>query len=339
MSTILVTGGAGYIGSHMLPALRRLGYRTLVFDSLTEGHREAVGESELIIGNLGDYGALRALIRANRPLAILHFAAVCSVAESVSEPLRYYDTNVAGTLNLVRAALEAGAPRIILSSTAAVYGEPKQVPIDESHPTVPINPYGWTKLAAERILADFAHAYGLRYVAFRYFNAAGADPANGLGEDHRPETHLVPLALRSALDLGDPLQVYGDDYPTPDGTCVRDYIHVKDLVDAHVRGLQYLLEGGDNGVFNLGTETGHSVRQIIDAVESVTQQTVEFEMAPRRPGDPAVLVASARKAREVLGWEPRHDLDAIVRTTLNWMQSHPNGYRDAEDETAAETWP
>jgi len=284
MSTILVTGGAGYIGSHMLPALRRLGYRTLVFDSLTEGHREAVGESELVIGSLGDYGALRALIRANRPLAILHFAAVCSVAESVTEPLRYYDTNVAGTLNLVRAALETGAPRIILSSTAAVYGEPNQVPIDESHPTRPINPYGFTKLAAEQILADFSKAYGLKYVAFRYFNAAGADPANGLGEDHRPETHLIPLALKSALDLGDPLQVYGDDYPTPDGTCIRDYVHVKDLVDAHLRGLEYLLEGGQDATFNLGTETGYSVRQIMEMVESVTGQPVEHEIAPRRPG-------------------------------------------------------
>jgi len=338
MSTILVTGGAGYIGSHMLPALRRLGYRTLVFDSLTEGHREAVGESELVIGSLGDYGALRALIRANRPLAILHFAAVCSVAESVTEPLRYYDTNVAGTLNLVRAALETGAPRIILSSTAAVYGEPNQVPIDESHPTRPINPYGFTKLAAEQILADFSKAYGLKYVAFRYFNAAGADPANGLGEDHRPETHLIPLALKSALDLGDPLQVYGDDYPTPDGTCIRDYVHVKDLVDAHLRGLEYLLEGGQDATFNLGTETGYSVRQIMEMVESVTGQPVEHEIAPRRPGDPAVLVASARKALEVLGWEPKHDLDAIVRTTLNWMQSHPNGYRD-DREAVAENWP
>jgi UDP-glucose 4-epimerase len=338
MSTILVTGGAGYIGSHMLPALRRQGYRTLVFDSLTEGHREAVGESELIIGNLCDYGALRALIRANRPLAILHFAAVCSVAESVAEPLRYYETNVAGTLNLVRAALDAGAPRIILSSTAAVYGEPHQVPIDESHPTVPINPYGWTKLTAERILVDFARAYGLKHVTFRYFNAAGADPANGLGEDHRPELHLIPLALKSALDLGEPLRVFGDDYPTADGTCIRDYVHVKDLVEAHLRGLEYLLEGGENATFNLGTETGYSVRQIIDTVEAITQQSVDHEIAPRRAGDPAVLVASAKKAREVLGWEPKHDLDSIVRTTLNWMQSHPNGYRD-DKEAVAENWP
>ena len=245
---------------------------------------------------------------------------------------------MAGTLNLVRAALETGAPRIILSSTAAVYGEPNQVPIDESHPTRPINPYGFTKLAAEQILADFSKAYGLKYVTFRYFNAAGADPANGLGEDHRPETHLIPLALKSALDLGAPLQVYGDDYPTPDGTCIRDYVHVKDLVDAHLRGLEYLLEGGPDATFNLGTETGYSVRQIMEMVESVTGQPVEHEIAPRRQGDPAVLVASARKAFEVLGWEPRHDLDAIVRTTLNWMQSHPNGYRD-DREAVAENWP
>jgi UDP-glucose 4-epimerase len=332
MSTVLVTGGAGYIGSHLLPVLRRLGYRPLVFDNLSEGHREAVGETELVIGDLGDYGALRAVIRANRPLAIVHFAAVCSVAESVAEPLRYYETNVTGTVNLVRAALETGTPRVILSSTAAVYGEPKSNPITEEHPTNPINPYGWTKLAAERLLADAAAAYGLSYVAFRYFNAAGADPSLGLGEDHRPETHLIPLALRATQDDGEPLRVYGQDYPTPDGTCIRDYVHVKDLVDAHMRGLSYLLDGGDNAVFNLGTGRGWSIREVISAVQEVTGLEVEHEFAERRPGDPAALVASAEKAREVLGWQAEHDLDAIVRSAWNWMQDHPNGYRNDDDD-------
>jgi UDP-glucose 4-epimerase len=332
MSTILVTGGAGFVGSHMLPALRRVGYRPLVLDNLSEGHRDAVGEAELVMADLADIGAIRALLRANRPLAIFHFAAVCQVAESVTQPLKYYETNVLGTLNLLRAALETGVPRIIFSSTAAVYGEPQTTPLTEEHPTHPINPYGWSKLAGEQMLRDFAEAYDIRHVIFRYFNAAGADPTADLGEDHHPETHLIPLAIRATQRPEEPLQVYGDDYPTEDGTCVRDYVHVKDLVDAHLRGLEYLLQGGESTVLNLGSETGYSVKQILDRVQAATGYPVPFEMAPRRPGDPATLVASSRRAREVLGWKPEHDLDAIVSSAWAWLRAHPRGYRDVTQE-------
>jgi UDP-glucose 4-epimerase len=332
MSTILVTGGAGYVGSHVLPALRRLGYRPLVLDNLSEGHRDAVGDAELALADLADIGSLRALLRANRPLAIFHFAAACLVAESVTQPLKYYETNVVGTLNLMRAALETGVPRIIFSSTAAVYGEPQATPITEDHPTRPINPYGWSKLAGERMIRDFAEAYDIQHVIFRYFNAAGADPAADLGEDHRPETHLIPLAIRAIQNPEEPLQVYGDDYPTVDGTCVRDYVHVKDLVDAHVRGLEYLLQGGESTVLNLGAETGYSIKQILDRVEAIVGCPVPFQMAQRRPGDPATLVASSRRAREVLGWKPEHDLDAIVSSAWSWLRAHPRGYRDEPRE-------
>lgn len=332
MSTILVTGGAGYIGSHALPALRRQGYRPLVLDNLSEGHRAAVGEAELVIADLADFGSLRALIRGNRPLAIFHFAAVCSVAESVADPSRYYETNLVGSFNLLRAGLEAGVPRIIFSSTAAVYGEPETTPITEDHPTRPINPYGWTKLGVEQMLKDYSQAYGIKFVTFRYFNAAGADPAAGLGEDHRPEGHLIPLALRAVLDPGEPLRVFGNDYPTPDGTCVRDYVHVKDLVDAHLRGLDYLLDGGESDTFNLGTESGYSVKQILDRIEAVTGHEVPFEFAPRRAGDPASLVASNRHAHDVLGWKPEHDLDAMIASAWDWYRAHPGGYAHQSPE-------
>lgn len=335
MSTILVTGGAGFIGSHMLPALRRQGYRPLVFDNLSEGHRAAVGETELVIGDLADFGSLRAIIRANRPMAVIHFAAVCSVAESVSLPHKYYDTNVVGTINLLRAMLETGVPRIIFSSTAAVYGEPDTTPITEEFPLKPINPYGWSKLVGEQMLRDYASAYDIRSVTFRYFNAAGAAPELGLGEDHRPESHIIPLAIRAAMDDNEPLQVFGDDYPTPDGTCIRDYIHVKDLVDAHMRGLEYLLDGGASDVFNLGTETGASIKDIIERVQGVTNLQVPFEIGPRRPGDPARLIASHQKARQVLGWQPEHDLNAVVTSAWDWFSRHPAGY----DETASEPLP
>lgn len=337
MSTILVTGGAGYIGSHMLPALRRQGYRPLVFDNLSEGHQAAVGDAELVIGDLADFGALRAILRANRPRAVIHFAAVCSVAESVSLPHKYYDTNVVGTVNLLRAMLETGVPRIIISSTAATYGEPLSTPITEDQVTQPINPYGWSKLVGEQILKDYSRAYDIRHVAFRYFNAAGAAPEIGIGEDHRPETHLIPLALKAVMEDGDPLQVFGTDYPTVDGTCVRDYVHVKDLVDAHMRGLEYLLADGESNTFNLGTESGYSIRQVLDRVQAVTGSEVPHSFAPRRAGDPAALVASNRKAREVLGWQPEHDLDSIISSAWDWFQRHPRGYNDRQADASTDS--
>jgi UDP-glucose-4-epimerase GalE len=326
MPSVLVTGGAGYIGSHMVQALRRAGYRTVILDNLTEGHLAAVQHGDLVQEDLSDRGLLRALLLRHRPAAICHFAALCLVDESMEDPVRYYKNNVAGTLNLLEAAIEAGVPRFVFSSTAAVYGEPQETPITESHPPAPINPYGWSKLMGEKMLADAARVYGIRYVAFRYFNAAGADSKAKLGEDHRPETHLIPLALRAAQFGDDDLRVNGNDYETRDGTCIRDYVHVEDLIEAHLRGLQYLEEEGESMVLNLGTETGTSVLEILEAVERVTGAPVPHEFGPRRPGDPAVLVASNAKAREVLGWEPKRDLDDMVRSAYDFLRLHPGGY-------------
>jgi UDP-glucose-4-epimerase GalE len=326
MRAVLVTGGAGYIGSHMVQALGRAGYRTVVLDNLSTGHAASVRSGDLLREDLADRGALRAALFRHRPAAIFHFASSAQVKESVESPLPYYKNNVVGTLNLLEAAMEAGVPRIIFSSTAAVYGEPRETPITESHPTQPINPYGRSKLFVEEILADAARAYGLGYVAFRYFNAAGGDPTARLGEDHRPETHLIPLALRAAMLEDQELAIYGNDYSTRDGTCVRDYVHVLDLVDAHLRGLSYLDEGGESAVFNLGTEHGTTVQEVVDAVERVTGLTVPHRIVERRAGDPAVLVASAAKAREVLGWEPKRDLDEIIRSAYDFMRRFPEGY-------------
>ncbi len=331
MNSVLVTGGAGYIGSHMVQALSRAGYRTVILDDLSEGHRAAVHDAELIEGSISDRGTVRALLRRHRPSAIIHFAAFCSVAESVENPVKYYHNNVIGTANLLEAALEVGVPRFIFSSTAALYGEPEEVPITETHRLAPINPYGWSKLMGEQMLADASKAYGIRYVAFRYFNAAGADPVAGLGEDHRPETHLIPLAIKAALDEDRELKVFGTDYDTRDGSCIRDYIHVLDLADAHLRGLKYLEDDGTSVSVNLGTENGTSVLEIIEAVERVTGLSVPHQLAPRRPGDPAVLVASNARAAEVLDWKPKRDLDEIIRNAYDFLRRHPEGYPGNED--------
>jgi len=330
MSSILVTGGAGYIGSHMVLALRRAGYRTIVLDNLSEGHRAAVHGEELVEGDLADKGTVRAVLRRHRPQAIFHFAASCLVGESVENPHKYYRNNVAGTLYLLEAALEVGVPRFIFSSTAALYGEPVETPITEKHPLQPINPYGWSKLMGEQMLADASKAYGLRYVAFRYFNAAGADPGAGLGEDHRPESHLIPNAIRAALDGEHEMVIHGGDYPTRDGSCIRDYVHVLDLADAHLRGLEYLENDGESTSINLGTTTGTSVLEVVKAVEENTGLPVPHRVAERRPGDPAVLVASNQRAQELLGWEPKRDLGQIIRDAYDFLKRHPEGYPDVE---------
>jgi UDP-glucose-4-epimerase GalE len=329
MRSVVVTGGAGYIGSHMVEALSRAGYRVVVLDNLSTGHAASVHNGELVQASLADRGDLRALLFRHRPSAVFHFAASCQVKESVENPIYYYKNNVSGTLNLLEAALEAGVPRFIFSSTAAVYGEPEKSPITEDHPAIPINPYGWSKLHGEGMVADAAKAYGMQYMIFRYFNAAGADPLNRLGEDHRPETHLIPLALRAAIWEAEELQVYGNDYPTPDGTCIRDYVHVLDLADAHLRGLQHLEQGGESAILNLGTEHGTSVLQILEGIERVTSLKVPHRIAERRPGDPAVLVASPAKAKKILDWEPRRDLDEILRTAYDFMRRYPEGYPEA----------
>lgn len=317
---VLVCGGAGYVGSHMLRALRGQGHEVAVFDNLSTGHRQAVGDVPLLVGDLLDPAALDAVFAAQRFDAVMHFCALSLVGESVGEPYRYYRNNVTGTLNLLQAMRAAKVDKLVFSSTAAVFGNPLADSIDESHPTAPINPYGAGKLMVERILADAAQAYGLNSVALRYFNAAGADPSASIGEAHAPETHLIPNVLRSAAGgPGSTLKIFGDDYPTPDGTCVRDYVHVNDLATAHLQGLEYMAGHPGAHVFNLGNGQGFSVLEVIDAARRVTGVDIAFTRAPRRAGDPAVLVASSAKARSVLGWRPGFDdIDRIIETAWRW---------------------
>ena len=317
---ILVVGGAGYIGSHAVKALDSRGYDLVVLDDLSTGHRDAVQAGTFVEGDLGDRPTLDRLFATHRIEAVMHFAAFAYVGESVQQPGKYYRNNVAATLTLLEAMRDHGIRHFIFSSTCATYGIPQEVPIPETHSQWPINPYGWTKLMVERMLADFDRAHGLRYVAFRYFNAAGADPDGRLGERHEPETHLIPLVLRAA-DGGEPLKVFGDDYPTPDGTCIRDYIHVSDLADAHVLGLERLLAGGESTVYNLGNGQGFSVKEVIAMAERVTGRPVPHTFAPRREGDPPALVGSAGRAREELGWQPRFaDLESMIATAHNFHQ-------------------
>jgi len=323
---ILVTGGAGYIGSHAAKALVREGRRVVVYDNLSAGHRGAVRWCDLVEADLHDAAALRRTIRAYRVSATMHFAALASVGDSVRDPSPYYRENLEGTLGLLRAMVEERVGAIIFSSTAAVFGEPTGTPITEAHDTRPINPYGETKLAIERALAHFGRAYGLRSVALRYFNAAGADPDGEIGEDHRPEAHLIPLAIRAARG-GEPLRVFGDDYPTPDGTCLRDYIHVTDLARAHVLALDRLESDGASATYNLGNGQPFSVKDVIGAVERVSGLRVPWRPGPRREGDPSVLFASSAAIRRDLGWRPAiSSLDDIVRTAWRWHSAHPGGF-------------
>jgi UDP-glucose 4-epimerase len=319
---VLVTGGAGYIGSVITARLLARGHTVTVYDDLSRGHRDAVDERAAFAeGDVRDEDWLTEVLRAQGCTAIVHMAALAEVGESVREPGRYHDVNVNGTAAVIAAAHAAGAGRLVLSSTAAVYGEPSHVPIDEADELAPTNPYGASKLAGERLLAA-AHEHGrLAYSALRYFNACGADGPRG--EDHRPESHLVPLALRAARD-GDALRVFGDDYDTPDGTCVRDYVHVADLADAHVAALEALPDVG--GAFNLGTGTGDSVRAVLDAVRRVTGMDLRAEVVARREGDPPSLVAGNARAGAELGWRPRLTLQDAVRDAWTWMREHPSGY-------------
>ncbi|MGQ9659603.1 MAG: UDP-glucose 4-epimerase GalE [Thermochromatium sp.] len=320
MIPVLVTGGAGYIGSHTCKALARAGYRPITLDNLVYGHDWAVRWGPLEIGDIGDRACLDAVIARHRPEAVIHFAAYAYVGESVRDPGRYYRNNVAGTLTLLEALRDHAIPHIVFSSTCATYGIPDRTPIAEDHPQRPINPYGASKLMVERMLADFEQAYGLGWIALRYFNAAGADPEGELGEEHLPETHLIPLALQAAAGLGPRLQVFGTDYPTPDGSCIRDYIHVADLAEAHVKSLAHLRAGALSGAFNLGTGQGASVLEVITTIERVTGRLVPHEIGPRRPGDPPVLYANADKARRLLGWEPRYrDLAETIEHAWNWL--------------------
>jgi UDP-glucose-4-epimerase GalE len=331
LGTILVTGGAGYIGSHTVKVLTRAGRQVVVYDNLSAGHPEAVRGTGLVVGDIADVAKLRGILRQHDVTAVLHFAAWLSVGDSVRDPIGYYRNNVGGALAVLEAMSAEGVSQFVLSSTCAVYGEPVATPMTEAHPTKPINAYGETKLAIERALWHFERAYGMRSVCLRYFNAAGADPDGELGEDHRPEIHLIPRAIDAARG-GPPLEIFGHDYPTPDGTCLRDYVHVTDLAEAHVCALTRLEGGGSSGSFNLGNGRPHSVLDVVGAVERAGASPVPVIMSPRREGDPAVLFASVEAAARDLGWRPHlTDLDAIARTAWRWHAAHPHGYGRAAE--------
>lgn len=318
--SVLVVGGAGYIGSHAVKELAARGYAPVTLDSLVTGHADAVRAGELVVGDMGDVALVRRLLREHRVCAVMHFAAFVAVGESVIDPAPYYANNVSATLGLLDAMRAEGVGRLIFSSTCATYGEPEHVPIDETHPQRPLSPYGRTKWMVEQVLRDYEQAYGLRSVVFRYFNAAGAHPDGDIGERHDPETHLIPLLLEAAR-AGEPVRIFGDDYATHDGTCVRDYVHVVDLARAHVLGLERLLSGAGSATYNLGSQRGYTVREVIDAVERVTGRKLVREVLPRRAGDPAQLVGAARKVRDELGWVLEFDsIDRIVETAWRWHQ-------------------
>jgi UDP-arabinose 4-epimerase len=338
VSNVLVTGGAGYIGSHVCKTLAKAGYTPVVFDNLCYGHEWAVKWGPLVVGDILDRGALDEAIRQYRPCAVMHFAAFAHVGESVSDPAKYYRNNVSGTLTLLEAMRANEIDKIVFSSTCAIYGTPACLPIGEEAPQAPINPYGASKLMAERMLADFDHAYGLKSIALRYFNAAGADPEGEIGEDHSPETHLVPRVLDAAAGLLPYITVFGNDYETPDGTCIRDYIHVSDLAEAHALALEALLNSRPSAAYNLGNGKGFSVREVITAAQRVTGREIVERIGPRRIGDPARLVGDAARARKELGWKPCWDtIDAIVETAWAWNVTRRAGAHDRFHDQQSKT--
>jgi UDP-glucose-4-epimerase GalE len=332
VTAVLVTGGAGYIGSHAVKALARVGHHVVVYDNLSAGHRlaaeSALGSSgELIEGDIADTTKLDSLFRTRRVEAVMHFAAWLSVGDSVRDPIGYYRNNVLGALSVLEAMVSAGVRRLVFSSTCAIFGNPERTPLSEDLPKRPINSYGETKLAVERALPHYEGAYGLRSIALRYFNAAGADPEGVLGEDHDPEIHVIPRALDAAAGRAT-FQVFGDDYDTPDRTCLRDYVHVTDLAEAHVLALNALLADGPSRAFNVGNGRPTSVKEVLSSVERVTGRPVPHTIGPRRPGDPAILYASSDRIKKELGWRPRYeDIDTIVETAWRWREAHPSGYR------------
>ncbi len=327
MINVLVTGGAGYIGSHTVRVLQQAGYGVVILDNFSRGHRQAVEGYTVIEGDTAERNKLAALFREFQISAVIHFAAHSLVGESVEKPDLYYHNNVLGGLNLLEAVMDAGVKDFVFSSSAAVYGEPEETPVGEEHPLKPYNPYGETKVVIERALYYFKQVFGLNSVSLRYFNAAGAALSGGIGEDHDPETHLVPIVLQSVLGQREKVTVFGNDYPTADGTAVRDYIHVDDLAEAHLLALETLLQGRQSQVYNLGNGKGFSVLEVIKAVEKVTGKAVPYEFGPRRSGDPAVLVAGAKKAERDLGWRPKTTaLEKIVESAWQWHRANPQGF-------------
>jgi len=327
MKNILIVGGAGYIGSYMCKYLAKNGYHPIVLDNLVYGHRQAVKWGPFIAGQMADTKLLDQIFKEHSIAAVMHFAAFCYVGESVEDPGKYYQNNVAATITLLEEMLKKNIKNFIFSSSCAVYGEPVEIPITEQHPYNPINPYGRSKLMVEQILQDFRAAYGLEYVALRYFNAAGADPEGEIGEEHNPETHLIPLVLKTALGQRETINIFGDDYATKDGTCIRDYIHIDDLAQAHLLALDRLLNGLPGGQYNLGNGDGYSVKEVIEVARNITSKQIPAKIVERRPGDPAVLIGSSEKAFKELGWKPQFaDLNAIVETAWQWHKTNPNGY-------------
>lgn len=327
----LVLGGAGYIGSHTVDRLIEKGEKTIVVDSLVTGHRQAVNkDAKFYQGDIADKDFMRQVFKENSDIdAVIHFAAYSLVAESMKKPLKYFDNNTAGMVKLLEVMNEFSIDKIVFSSTAATYGIPEEVPIKEITPQNPINPYGESKLMMEKIMRWADKAYGIKFVPLRYFNVAGAKPDGSIGEDHMPETHLLPIVLQVAMGKRDKLQIFGDDYNTPDGTNIRDYVHPLDLADAHILAVDYLKAGNPSTAFNLGSSTGFSNREILEAARKVTNKEIPAEIAPRRGGDPDVLVASSTKAREVLGWKPQFDdISKIIETAWKWHTLHPEGYQD-----------
>lgn len=334
---VLVLGGAGYIGSHTVYELIKNGEDVVVIDSLETGHKEAVHpKARFYKGDIRDREFLDSVLEKEDIDAVIHFAANSLVGESMTDPLKYYDNNVGGCITLLEALRDHGIDKVVFSSTAATYGEPEKVPILESDRTEPENTYGETKLAMEKMFKWTDRAHDIRYVALRYFNASGADASGDIGEAHKPETHLIPLILQVPLGQREFISIYGDDYPTPDGTCIRDYIHVTDLADAHIRAMNYLRDGGKSDVFNLGNGTGFSVNEVIEKAREVTGHPIPAKVTPRRAGDPAQLIASSDKAKDVLKWDPQHaDLGEIIESAWKWHQGHPNGFEEvAVEETA-----
>ncbi len=327
--SILVIGGAGYIGSHTSFILRDRGYEVVVFDSLELGHKEAIEGLTFVKGDYEDRALLDETIKKYNVDAVMHFGAYASVGDSVADPAKYYENNIGKGLVILRAMLDNGVKNIIFSSSAATYGEPQILPIPEDHPQKTTNPYGETKLMYERILRDYDHAFGLKSVSLRYFNAAGADPEGRLGEDHTPEQHIIPLVIDAALGRRPDIKIFGTDWDTRDGSCLRDFVHIVDLADAHIRALEYLKNGGQTTAYNLGNSYGTTVLEVVHATEKVSGKKITATPSPRRPGDPGRLVASCEKIKAELGWEPKYpDIETIIEHAYKWREAHPNGYRD-----------